>query len=52
MKKQGNFEGLMDEVYKNLYEKMNTKETNLNKFTKEVLLKKNQTSVPDKTKFA
>lgn len=52
MKKQGNFEGLMDEVYKNLYEKKNTKETNLNKFTKEVLLKKNQTSVPDKTKFA
>ena len=39
MKKAGNFEGLMDEVYKTLYEKKNTKESKLTEFTKEVLLK-------------
>ena len=39
MKKPGSFEGLMDEVYKNLYEKKNTKESKLTKLTKEIILK-------------
>ena len=56
MKKAGNFEGLMDEVYKTLYEKKNTKESKLTEFTKEVLLKikknGNQSTAPDKAKYA
>lgn len=56
MKKAGNFEGLMDEVYKTLYEKKNTKESKLTEFTKEILFKikknSNQASIPDKAKYA
>ena len=56
MKKGGSFEGLMDEVYKTLYEKKNTKESKLTEFTKEVLLKikknSNQSTAPDKAKYA
>ena len=39
MKKVGNFENLMSEVYKSLYEKKNKNESKLSTFTKEVLLK-------------
>ena len=54
MKKPGSFEGLMDEVYKNLYEKKNTKESKLTKLTKEIILKvkKNQSPVPNREKYA
>lgn len=39
MKKGSSFEGLMDEVYKSLYEKKTKKDNKLTEFTKEVLLK-------------
>ena len=58
MKKVGNFENLMSEVYKSLYEKKNKNESKLSTFTKEVLLKikKNNTNStvtePEKAKYA